>query len=197
MPDPMPATANPAALDFLLTRRSRPTRSLTAPGPSRDQLTRVLTAAARSPDHGKLEPWRFIVLARPALLRLAALAERRATELGMDPGLAAKGCGQFVESPLAVAVVSHPVASEKVPQIEQVLSSAAVCLGLLNAALASGWGACWLTGWPAYDRGFLAEGLGLADGEAVSGFIHIGTQTAQPPERPRPDINALTTWVVA
>ena len=197
MPDPMPATANPAALDFLLTRRSRPTRSLTAPGPERDQLTRVLTAAARSPDHGKLEPWRFIVLQAPALERLAALAERRAAERGMDPALAAKGCGQFVESPLAVAVVSHPVASEKVPQIEQVLSSAAVCLGLLNAALASGWGACWLTGWPAYDRGFLTQGLGLADGEALSGFIHIGTQTALPPERPRPDINALTTWVVA
>ena len=197
MPDPMPATANPAALDFLLTRRSRPTRSLTTPGPSRDQLTRVLTAAARSPDHGKLEPWRFIVLARPALERLAALAERRATELGMDPAQAAKGCGQFVESPLAVAVVSTPHPSEKVPQIEQVLSSAAVCLGLLNAALASGWGACWLTGWPAYDRGFLTQGLGLADGEALSGFIHIGTQTAQPPERPRPDISALTTWVVA
>ena len=197
MPDPMPATANPAALDFLLTRRSRPTRSLTAPGPERDQLTRVLTAAARSPDHGKLEPWRFIVLARPALERLAALAERRATELGMDPAQAAKGCGQFRESPLTVAVVSRPVASQKVPQIEQVLSSAAVCLGLLNAALASGWGACWLTGWPAYDRGFQTQGLGLADDEAVSGFIHIGTQTALPPERPRPDIAALTTWVEA
>ena len=195
MPDPMPTTANPAALDFLLTRRSRPTRSLTAPGPERDQLTPILTAAARSPDHGKLEPWRFIVLERPALLRLAALAERRATELGMDPAQAAKGCGQFRESPLTVAVVSRPVASQKVPQIEQVLSSAAVCLGLLNAALASGWGACWLTGWPAYDRGFLTQGLGLADGEAVSGFIHIGTQTALPPERPRPDISALTTWV--
>jgi len=191
----MPATANPAALDFLLTRRSRPTRSLTAPGPSRDQLTRVLTAAARSPDHGKLEPWRFIVLQAPALERLAVLAELRADALGMDPALAAKGCGQFRESPLAVAVVSHPHPSEKVPQIEQVLSSAAVCLGLLNAALASGWGACWLTGWPAYDRGFLTEGLGLMAGEALTGFIHIGTQTALPPERPRPDINALTTWV--
>lgn len=197
MPDPMPTAANPAALDFLLTRRSRPTRSLTAPGPSRDQLTPILTAAARSPDHGKLEPWRFIVLQAPALDRLAALAERRAAVLGMDPGLAAKGCGQFSESPLAVAVVSHPHPSEKVPQIEQVLSSAAVCLGLLNAALASGWGACWLTGWPAYDRGFLTEGLGLESGEAVSGFIHIGTQTALPPERPRPDIAALTTWVAA
>lgn len=197
MPVQLPATANPAALDFLLTRRSRPSRSLTAPGPDRDQLIPILTAAARSPDHGKLEPWRFIVLGHPALERLATLAERRAAERGMDPGVAAKGCGQFRESPLTVAVVSKPQPSEKVPQIEQVLSSAAVCLGLLNAALASGWGACWLTGWPAYDRGFLTEGLGLADGEAVSGFVHIGTQTALPPERPRPDIAALTTWVSA
>lgn len=190
MPSP-----NPEALQFLLTRRSVPAKTLVLPVPSRDQLTPILTAAARSPDHGKLEPWRFIVLSRAAMLRLADLAQVRAQVLGLDEIQAGKGVSQFAQGHLAVVVVASPKPSDKVPQIEQTLSSGAVGLGLLNAALASGWGACWLTGWPAYDREFLTAGLGLAMTEFVTGIIHIGTQTSAPPERPRPDVSALTTWI--
>jgi nitroreductase len=75
-------TPNPAALDFLLTRRSRPAKSLTAPVPDRAELETLLTAAARTPDHGKLEPWRFIVLTRPALQRLAAAIPETGARLG-------------------------------------------------------------------------------------------------------------------
>lgn len=186
---------NPSALEFLLTRRSRPAKTLTGPVPSRDELIPLLTAAARSPDHGKLEPWRFIVLERNALKRLSDLAVSRAGALGKDEVVTEKTRRQFADAELAVAVVSSTTPSEKVPQIEQHLSAGAVCLSLLNAALASGWGANWLTGWHATDDEFLKEGLGLATGEFVAGFIHIGTETAAPPERPRPDIDAKTSWL--
>ncbi len=192
MPDP-----NQPVLDFLLTRRSRPAKTLVAPGPERATLETLLTAAARVPDHGKLEPWRFIVLQGAALGRLADLAEARATALGMDPDKAAKGIGQFRMAPLMVAVVSAPVASDKVPEVEQILSAGAAALGLLNAALAAGWGANWLTGWPAHDREFVEQGLGLAPGESIAAFMVIGSETRVPPERPRPDMAAKTSWVDA
>ncbi|MDA0962656.1 MAG: nitroreductase, partial [Proteobacteria bacterium] len=96
---------------------------------------------------------------------------------------------------LAVVVVESPKASEKIPVIEQTYSAGAVCLALVNAALAAGWGANWLTGWPSHDGAFCAGGFGLAPGERVAGIIHIGTETAAPPDRPRPDIDAITTWM--
>jgi len=189
----MPAP-DAAALEFLLTRRSRPAKTLAAPWPETDDLLPLLTAAARTPDHGKLEPWRLIVLRGGALPRLAALAEARGAALGLDPERIAKGSDQFARSGCAVAVISSPKPSEKLTEVEQLLSAGAVCLALLNAALAAGWGANWLTGWPAHDTGFVAEGLGLAAGERVAGFIHIGSETAAPPDRPRPDLAAITEW---
>ena len=188
-------TPNPAALDFLLTRRSRPAKTLTGPVPERATLETLLTAAARTPDHGKLEPWRFIVLEKPALARLATMVPDRGAALGIDPDKITKAVDQFAKADLAVAVVSCPKPSEKIPQIEQVYSAGAVCLALLNAALAAGWGANWLSGWASHDRTFVADGLGLAEHESIAGFIHIGTETNAPPERPRPDLAAITTWV--
>ncbi|PZQ95848.1 MAG: nitroreductase [Cereibacter sphaeroides] len=192
MPD-----ANLPALNFLLSRQSRPAKTFTLPVPSRDELSPLLTAAARVPDHGKLEPWRFLVLEKPALKRLADLAEQRAKELGLDDEKIAKGRGQFDAGLLAVAVVSSPKPSEKIPEIEQVLSAGAVCFNLLTAATAAGWGANWLSGWPSYDREFIGQGLGLAPHETVAGIVHIGTAPMTPPDRPRPDIARLTTWVDA
>jgi nitroreductase len=187
--------ANQAALDFLLSRRSRPHKTLTTPVPDRDTLKTLLTAAARTPDHGKLEPWRFIVLETAALTRLGALAQTRADALGHDPDQAKKIADMFSNAHLSVAVVSSPVLSEKIPEVEQTLSAGAACLSLLNAALAAGWGANWLSGWTAYDREFLTEGLALTPCEFVAGFVHLGSETSAPPERPRPDIDAKTTWV--
>ncbi len=188
-------TPNPAALDFLLTRRSRPAKTLTGPVPDRATLRTLLTAAARSPDHGKLEPWRFVVLEKPALNRLAGLVRARGAALGHDEEVVAKAVRQYADADLAVAVVASPKPSDKIPAIEQTYSAGAVCLALLNAALAAGWGANWLTGWPCYDREFLCDGLALDDHESVAGLVHIGTETSAPPDRPRPDIETLTTWV--
>lgn len=186
---------NPAALDFLLTRRSRPAKTLTTPVPSAEELEPLLTAALRVPDHGKLEPWRLLVLTRPAMARLADMAEARARETGSDAERIAKGRSQFDQGNLAVVVISSPKAQDKVPVEEQILSAGAACLGLLNAALAAGWGACWLTGWVAHDRGFAAPAFGLEPHESVAGIVHIGTETVPAPERPRPDVAALTRWM--
>ncbi len=190
----MPAP-NQAVMDFLLSRRSRPAKTLTTPVPSREDLVPILTAAARSPDHGKLEPWRFIVLERAALKRLAEVVEARGKSLGRDEADVSKARVQFESAHLAVAVIEVQKPSEKIPPIEQTYAVGGVCLALLNAALASGWGANWLSGWPSHDRGFLEAGLALDNDERVAGFIHIGTETSQPPERPRPDVEAITSWV--
>ncbi len=190
-------TPNPAALDFLLTRRSRPAKTLTTPVPDRATLETLLQAAARTPDHGKLEPWRFIVLEKVALSRLAKAIPARGDALAIDPDKVAKAVAQYGNADLAVAVVASPKPSEKIPAIEQVYSAGAVCLALLNAALASGWGANWLSGWASHDRDFIRDNLGLQDHETIAGFIHLGTETNPPPERPRPDVSAITTWVAA
>lgn len=188
-------TPNPQALEFLLTRRSVPAKVMSGPVPDRAALMLLLTAAARSPDHGKLEPWRFIVLEQGAMTRLAELVQARADTLGLDAEQTAKGRGQFDRGNLAVVVVSSPSDSAKVPQIEQIYSAGAVCLGLVNAATAAGWGANWLSGWPAHDADFRTTALGLGQHETVAGIVHIGTPVSLPPDRPRPDVAALTTWV--
>ena len=185
----------PEVLDFLQTRRSRPAKTLELPVPTHEELAPILTAAARSPDHGKLEPWRFIVLEGEALQRLAEEVVKRGPQLGVEGDKLEKARTQFANADLVVAVVSSPKPSPKVPEIEQILSAGAVCLSMLNAALASGWGANWLTGWMASDRTFLRNGLSLSKSEFVAGFIHIGTERFAPPERPRPDVAAITSWV--
>jgi nitroreductase len=192
MPDP-----NPAALEFLLSRRSRPAKTLRTPVPDRGELAPLLTAAARSPDHGKLEPWRFIVVEQEAMARIADVAEVRGRAMGLDDEQIGKGRSQFDQGLLAVAVIEVQKPSDKIPALEQTYSAGAVCLALLNAALAAGWGANWLSGWPSHDRGFMTDALGLANHERIAGFIHIGTETTTPPDRPRPDLNAITEWVSA
>lgn len=186
---------NPAALEFLQTRRSRPAKTLIEPGPSREQLLPLLTAAARSPDHGKLEPWRFIVIEKGAMARLSDLTEDCGAALGKTPQDIVKARGQFENGHLAVAVIEVQKPSEKIPPIEQTYSAGAVCLALLNAALAAGWGANWLSGWQTHDRSFCEKAFDLAENERVAGLIHIATESAPPPERPRPDVESLTRWM--
>lgn len=190
MPDP-----NPDALAFLATRRSRPAKTLGLPVPDHAELEELLVIASRTPDHGKLEPWRFLVLEGAAFSRLAEAVTEHGAATGTDPEKIEKMAAQFATAHLAVAVVASPKPSDKIPEIEQVLSAGAVCLALLNACLAAGWGANWLTGWAAHDSAFLQRHLGLAAHETLAGFIHIGTESAVPPERPRPDVPGLTTWV--
>lgn len=187
-------TPNTAALDFLQTRRSRPYKTLSAPAPNNETLRQLLTIAARTPDHGKLEPWRFIILDQPRLHNLADHAQQIGLHRDLDPEKLAKSIAMMRDAPLSVAVIASPKPSDKIPVIEQHLSAGAVCLALLNAALAAGWGANWLSGWTAHDPEFLDTAFKLEPQEFVAGYIHLGCETTTPPDRPRPNIDAITDW---
>lgn len=181
------------ASEFLATRRSYPRLALTDPAPEGERLNALLTAALRVPDHGRLEPWRLLVIDRAAQTRLAGPLAEAARRLGRDEAGVEKAVRAWT-SPLIVAVVFSPKDSDKIPRWEQHLSAGAVCLSLLNGALADGWGAAWLTGPGAWDRGFMQDSLGLAAQEEIAGFIHLGTPgAATPTERPRPALGALLT----
>ena len=188
-------TRNQAALDFLLSRRSRPAKTLKAPAPSREELLPLLTAAARSPDHGKLEPWRFVVLEKGAMARLSRLTLASGQRLGKTAEEIAKAQLQFDQGELSVVVVEVQKDSPKVPPIEQSYSAGAVCLALLNAALAAGWGANWLSGWMSHDPEFGRQAFDLQVNERIAGIIHIATEGSTPPERPRPDLEKITLWI--
>lgn len=193
-PDAMP-DANQAAFDFLLTRHSNPAKLYKGPVPNREALLTILTAATRVPDHGKLEPWRLVVIDKAAMTRLADLAETRARALGADAEKIGKGRGQYDLGQLAVAVISSPKSTEKVPLAEQILSAGALCFAVVTAATAAGWSANWLSGWPAHDAEFAAAAFGCTGTETVAGIIHIGTLATAPlPDRPRPDLARLITW---
>ncbi|MGA0540096.1 nitroreductase family protein [Neotabrizicola sp. VNH66] len=185
---------NPAALDFLAARLSQPAKLFTLPVPDRAALEPILIAALRVPDHGKLEPWRLIVLGAEDFPRLADLAEARAKELGADAEQTEKGRGQFDRGLLAVAVISSPKPSGKIPLAEQVLSAGALCLNLVTVATAAGWGANWLSGWPAHDPVFRARAFGCTEAETVAGIVHIGTPRSPAPDRPRPVLEHVVQW---
>lgn len=183
------------ALTLLKTRRSIPAAFLGPPGPSPEQLRQLLTIAVRVPDHGKLAPWRFVVLEGAARADAGALLEaqrlRREPDLPESERLAERT--RFTRAPLVVCVVSrvtpgHPKATER----EQLLSAGASVMSLVLAAHAMGFAANWLTERPADDPEARAI-LGLAEAERVAAFVHIGTPTVPPQERPRPDVDALMT----
>jgi nitroreductase len=179
-------------LSALRHRRSTPSRLLGPPGPDEAQLRAMLECAVRVPDHGKLAPWRFVRIAGPARESLGEFLAARALERdpGAAPALVEKDRMRFRHAPLVLVVVARLTAGHKVPEQEQLLSGGALCLQLLLAADAMGFGAQWLTGWPAYDPAVAAR-LGLAGNERVLGFIHLGTATEAAPERDRPDAVAL------
>ena len=186
---------NKPVMDFLLSRRSHSVQTLIKPAPNQTALKKILTAAARTPDHGKLVPWRFLILDNQIMPKVA----KKILEIGgtkeVDPDKLQKNINTFLKSPLVVAVISSPISNSRVPLIEQQLSAGAVCLSLLNAAHAEGWGANWLTGWMSYDEIFLKTVLKLTDSEIVAGFIHIGTKTSKPVERERPDLTKILSWL--
>ena len=182
-------------LEFLLSRRSVPVRMLSAPLPDDATLRRLLTAAARVPDHGKLVPFRFAVLRKPAVDRLAEVTRAVGTAQGRDPDKLVKQAQAFLDAPMTVAVICRPHTDTPIPVVEQEQTAALACLSLVNAAEAAGFAGHWLTGWMARDRDFLRAGLGLEAPDVVAGFVHLGTPKATPPDRPRPDVDAITDWI--
>mgnify|MGYP003627093378 FL=1 len=173
--------------EFLMSRRSVLARMMDEPGPDPETLDKILGAGLRVPDHGKLFPWRYIVIADDARAVLGEKLEdvfRRKNEGCRDQQLVIERT-RLLRAPIVVAVVSkadplHP----KVPEWEQVLSSGAVCMNILNAAHALGYAAQWLTEWYAYDADFLKI-VGLAPDEKLAGYIYIGSSKDKPDERLR------------
>jgi nitroreductase len=186
----LPIEASPEVVAFLAKRRSASAMSLTAPGPDPEQLSEILRLAARVPDHGKLAPWRFVILrgaAKDAFAeKITALADSQA-----NPAKANAALRKLTRPPVCVAVISRFIAGE-IPEWEQRQSAAAVCHQMLLAASALGWGANWITDWYSYDPRATAI-LGLAPDEKVAGFVYLGAATEQPQERVRPDVAAITT----
>jgi len=182
------STLNP--LDFLDQRRSVPARQLGEPGPDAAQLERLLQAAVRVPDHGKLVPWRLLAIRGDARARLGrSLAGIHARqEPDVAPSVLDKDRERFNFAPLIVVVIARIEADHpKIPAQEQLLSAGCVAYNLLLGAQALGFGAQWLTGWAAYDDE-VAHLLGLGANERVVAFVHVGTAKEPAPERARPAI---------
>lgn len=185
--DVLPAAhKNKAAVKMLLQRRSTLAKNMTEPGPSRDELETLLTIGGRTPDHGKLFPWRFIVFQGEARSRFSQRLEARFKDIEPEapPERLALERTRFERAPAVIAVISDVTENHKIPLWEQELSAGAVCQNLLIGANAMGYGAQWLTEWYTYDRVIKSE-LGLGSGERVAGFIYVGTASEDPVERPR------------
>jgi nitroreductase len=182
-------------IDLLLTRRSGSAKAMKEPGPDADELRTILTAAARVPDHGKLFPWRFIVIEGEARARMGELLARALAETEPDaatPERLEMERARFLRAPVVVGVVSRVREGIPIPVWEQQLSAGAACQTILIAATSMGYVANWITEWPAYNPR-VAEGLGLGEGERIAGFVYIGTSAVVLEERVRVDIQKIVS----
>ena len=174
--------------EFLKKRRSVLARNMTAPGPDDAQLRDLLSIAARVPDHGKLAPWRFVVLQGDDRAKLGGIA---ATALGDD-----SVAEHYERAPCVVAVLACPKEHPKIPRGEMILSAGAACMNLLTGAQSMGFAAQWLTGAAAYEESVL-RALGGAQGDEIAGFIYIGTAAEAPSERARPELDDVVSFGLA
>lgn len=186
-------TSTPLAL--LRTRRSGKPRDMIEPGPDAAQLRTILEAAIRVPDHGKLNPWRFVMIGKDQRHRLSELLTSAYRAEKPEAGrLEIETMDQFArQAPTLIVALSTPVAGSKIPVWEQELSVGAACMTLLTAAHASGFVGSWLTGWPTYSDA-VRDAFG-GPGDRIAGFIFIGSPSRDLEERPRPDYdNVVQNW---
>ena len=183
-----------ALVSYLLARRSCPLKNMGGPGPDAAAIDTILRAAARVPDHGKMFPWHFIVFtgdarAQAGVLLAAAWAQENPQQA--EPAKQELEAARFTRAPAVIAVISR-LREGKHPLWEQILSAGAACQNLCLAANALGFATNWLTEWYAYSPAFKAA-LGLDARDHVAGFVYIGSATAAPEERDRPNMAAITT----
>ena len=178
-------------LSLLRTRRSGKPRDLIAPGPGDDQVMAMIALASRTPDHGKLFPWRFVAVRGEDRAALAVALQRIMAAEKPDCGPRdLEAAEQFaMQAPAMVVVLSKPVTPHKIPLWEQELSAGAACMNLLHAAHAMGFAGGWLTGWAAYSDA-VRDVFGGAD-ERIAGFVFIGTPAYPLEERPRPQLSEI------
>lgn len=182
-------------LSHMMTRRSGKPRDLVAPGPDDSQLRQMIEIAMRTPDHGKIAPWRFVMVGADRREALANLLEAAYRAEKPDAGrLEIEAMHQFAhQAPCLVTVLSSSVVDSKIPLWEQELSAGAAAMNLLHAAHAMGFAGGWLTGWPAYNE-TVRDAFGQAP-ERIAGFVFIGTPSRPLEERPRPDFDRIvSSW---
>jgi nitroreductase len=176
----------------LATRRSGKARDMVAPGPDAAQLHDIIALALRTPDHGKLAPWRIVTVAADQRAALAALL--KSAWIQENPGavgLDLSALDQFAhQAPTLLVLVSTPVAGSKIPVWEQQMSAGAVGMNLLHAAHAHGFVGSWLTGWAAYSPQ-VAAAFGAGDGDTIVGYFFLGTPVRDLDERPRPEYDGV------
>ena len=182
-------------LAFLKTRKSASAKAMGGPGPNALHIGEILQIAVRVPDHGKLNPWRFIVFEGDARGKVGAEFSAIWAEAHPEHGaeILAFQRGFLERAPMVIAVVSTAAPHGKIPVWEQQLSAAAVCFNLELAAQAYGFDAQWMTDWVAYDEA-AKNAMGVKEAEQVAGLIFIGKSTVPLEDRPRPDAAALTTY---
>jgi nitroreductase len=183
------------ALDLLLTRRSVKPAMLGEPGPSPEQLSIILTAAARVPDHKKLVPWRFIVFEGKARADFGRVLDQACKAEEREPPSESRlefERARLLRAPTVVAVVSRVDPKAPAPEWEQVLSCGAACQNLCLAANAMGLGTCWITEWYAYSAA-VRDALQLGANEKIAGFVYIGTARERQADRERPDVGTITS----
>ena len=181
-------------IDEILTRRSVSARLLAEPGPDEAALEKILQGASRVPDHGKIHPWRFIIIRGEARKTFGKVLRSAYTDQEADASEAKLDleAERFNRAPLVIAVVSSIIVPHKIPEWEQSLSVGAVCLNLLYSAQAMGFGANWITEWCAYHPKVRAA-LGLTANEKIAGFVYIGTAADKPEDRPRPALSEVVS----
>jgi nitroreductase len=185
---------SPNMLAKMESRRSVPMRAFEKTPIPPEHLTRILKIAARAPDHGRLAPWRFIVIENEARKacgeRFDALYAERHPD--REPSKAQMWTDYMMRAPVTIVVVSRPDKASRIPEWDQVLSAGAVGMTLIHAAAAHGYAAQWLLKWPGRDVEAAAI-LGVGPEEQVAGFIHLGLQTERPQDRLRPDLDDVVT----
>lgn len=190
--DSQPFNDRSSAATLLATRRSGKPRNMVAPGPDAEQLHRILSAAIRVPDHGKLNPWRFVVIGPDQREAFAALLHRAyASDVSEKREKDLAGIDEFAhQAPTLVVVISRPETASPIPVWEQQLSAGAAAMNLLVATHAEGFVGGWLTGWATYSETVRAA---FTDRGQIAGFIFIGTSSRPLEERPRPDYDAVVS----
>jgi nitroreductase len=180
--------------EFLLKRRSIVVRNMAEPGPSSDDLENIMRAGMRVPDHGRLTPWRFIIIrgdSREKLGTILGEAFRKSNPDCIDEQVEIEE-ERFARAPTVIAVISRTNPNHKIPEWEQILSSGAACQNMLTAALGMGFAAQWITEWYAYNSDVKAA-LGLEPTDKVSGFLYLGSMTETPTDRARPEYQDIVS----
>ena len=185
--------------DYLLSRRSVIIRNMGEPGPSDAELKKILRAGMRVPDHGRLTPWRFIIISGLERETMGMILEEAYKKENPDPIAEQLDIERerFIRAPTVIAVISKTKPEHKIPEWEQILSSGAACQNILTSALSLGFAAQWVTEWYAYNED-VKRSLGLEERDRVAGFIYLGTKVEEPKERTRPAYDSIVSqWTGA